>query len=97
MRVMVVKEQHNNVLYTVVSEDSEFRALQLVERSGGEIFAGTEIRVDDLVLVAEVPGFLIGPNFLDWDPTDSVSHIIVGLLPPSGWQPVKNYSDLVSG
>lgn len=97
MRVMVVKEQHNNVLYTVVSGGSEFHAVQLVDRSGGEIFASTEIRVDDLVLVAEVPGFLIGPNFLDWDPTDSVSHIIVGLVPPSGWLPVTNYWDLVSG
>ena len=73
----------SNVLYTVVSGESEFHAVQILDRNGGAIFASTEIRVGRLSdLVAEVPEFLIRPNFLDSDPTDSVSHLNRGSRAP---------------
>ena len=95
MRVMTVTEAHNNVLFTVSHEGEELRALQIVERNGGIVYASSVVEVGDLVLVAEVPGLLLGPNMDQDDFVDSVSHVIVGLLPPSQWHDVPQYSGLV--
>ncbi|MCY3881741.1 MAG: hypothetical protein OXG61_06450 [Chloroflexi bacterium] len=95
MRIMNVTEAHNSVLFTVSHEGQELRALQLVERNGQTLYASSVVEVGDLVLVAEIPGFLRGPEMDEDDSLDSVSHIIVGLVPPSQWQDVPNYFDLV--
>ena len=58
MRVMTITERHNNVLFTVSSNEDEFRAVQLIDRIGGHVYANTVLRVGDLVLVAEIPGLL---------------------------------------
>ena len=95
MHPMKVVEAHNRLLFTVAHEGREYRAVQLVDRQGGMVYAHTEIQVDDLVLVVEVPGLLYGPNMSDSDASDAVSHIIVGLMPPSGWHEIREYSGLV--
>ena len=97
MRIMTVVEAENKVLFTVSSEGKEVRALQLVDRMGGEMYANTSIEVGDLVLVTEVPGFLLGPNMPDSETSESISHIIVGLLPPSKWHESPEYFKLVKG
>ena len=94
MNVMRVTERHNNVLFTVALGDRQFRAVQLVDRyEDGKIYANTVVAVGDNVLVVEVPGFLLSPS-MD-DPTDSVSHLIVGLVPLGSWQGSPNYGGLV--
>ncbi len=55
MRVMKVNQAHNNVLFTVSDRGHDYRAVQLVDRIGAEIYANTTIKVGDLVLVVEVP------------------------------------------
>ena len=95
MHPMKVVEAHNRVLFTVVHEDREYRAVQLVDRWGGTVYANTEIQVEDLVLVVEVPGLLYGPHMSDSDAGEAVSHIIIGLIPPSGWREIREYSGLV--
>ena len=96
MHVMTVNEAHNNVLFTVSHEGSEYRAVQLLDRIGNDIYANTRIEVDDLVLVVEVPGLLLGPNMSKQDDaSESVSHVIVGLIPPSDWHEIPLYSSLV--
>lgn len=97
MRVMTVVEAENNVVFTVTSEGTELRAIQLVDRWGDKIYANTNIQVGDLVLVAEVPGTLLGPNMPESEPGESISHIIVGLIPPSKWHEIPEYSKLVKG
>ena len=94
MNVMRVTERHNNALFTVALDDRQFRAVQLVGRYvGGNIYANTVVEVGDNVLVVEVPGFLLSPS-MD-DPADSVSHLIVGLVPPGPWHDIPNYGGLV--
>ena len=95
MRIMTVVESENKVLFTVSSEGKELRALQLVDRWGDKIYANTSIDVGDLVLVEEVPGFLLGPNMSDSEVSESISHIIIGLIPPSKWHEIQEYSSLV--
>ena len=96
MDVMKVKEVHNNVLFTVSGKGSECRAVQLLDRVGKELYANTTLEKDDLVLVAEIPGFLYGPNMSKpEDAGEAVSHIIIGLVPPSQWHGVKDYFELV--
>ena len=95
MRAMTINERHNNVLFTVSSNEDEFRAVQLIDRIGENVCANTVLRVGDLVLVAEIPGLLLGPNMSDADVSDAVGHVIVGLIPPSNWREMPNYSGLV--
>jgi len=90
MNVMKVTEVHTPVLFTL---DNDLRAIQLVDRNGGRLFANTKIEPGDHVLVTEVPGQLRSPS-MD-DPTDSVSHIIIGLIPPSEWDWMPSYDRLV--
>ena len=97
MRVMEVTERHNNVLFTVSHQGSDLRAVQLLDRIGETLHAQTVIEVGDLVLVTEVPGLLFRPNTSELDATESVSHIIVGLVPPSHWHEIPNFSTLVKG
>ncbi len=97
MHVMRVIEAENAVVFAVASDDRDFRALQLVDRDGDTIYANTRIEVGDLVLVEEVPGFLLGPNTPDSEVSESISHIIVGLIPPSNWHEIPEYSKLVKG
>ena len=97
MRIMTVTEQHNNVLFTVSYRGSELRAVQLLDRIGENVYANTVIKVGDLVLVDEVPGLLYGPNMSESDAGEAISHIIVGLIPPSNWREITNFSGLVKG
>ncbi|MYB10883.1 MAG: hypothetical protein F4Y28_13020 [Acidimicrobiia bacterium] len=92
---MKVVEAHNRALFTVTHEGREYRAVQLVDRWGGKVYANTEIQVEDLVLVDEVSGLLHGPQMSDSDASDAVSHLIVGLIPPSEWHEIREYSGLV--
>ena len=94
-QIMKVIEAHNNVLFTVVHNDSECRAIQFIDRLQSGVYASTRIEIDDLVLVEEVPGFLYGPNDTERDGRESISHIILGLVPPSHWHEMQNYSDIV--
>lgn len=94
---MTVAEAHNNVLFTVRDGETEIRALQLVERIAETIYAHTVIVPGDLVLVAEVPGFMLSPSMTESDAIDSVSHVIIGLVPPGEWHEVPGYSSLVKG
>ena len=95
MFVARVTERFNNVVFTVEYDSVEYRALQLVDRmSDGQVYANTEIFVGDSVLVVNVPQFISSPGKAE-PGEDSVSHIIVGLIPPSNVQVIPNYSDLV--
>ena len=96
VRVMKVAAAHNNVLFTVSCEGRDYRAVQLVDRIGNQVYANTVLKTDDLVLVVEVPGLLYGPGMSKRDDaSEAVSHIIVGLVPQSNWHEVQEYSDLV--
>ncbi len=90
MNVLQVAQVHTPTLFTLTNG---LRAIQLVDRNGDTIYANTRIEPGDHVLVAEVPGQLRSPSMED--PTDSVSHIIVGLLPPSKWDRMPSYQSLV--
>ena len=83
MRVMTVTAAHNKVLFIVESGGSEYQALQLASRieESGRIYANEYIEVGDDVLVCEVPQF-VSSRFSDTPPEDSISHIIVGIVPP---------------
>ena len=103
MQVMKVVEVFNKVEFEVahpdVSDGTSFLAVQLVDRmmypGRAEVFANTTVEVGDLVLVAEVEHFLYEPNDSERNATEAVNHIIVGLIPPSNVQEIKNYSNLV--
>lgn len=95
MRVMTITERHNNVLFTVSSEGDEYRAIQCVTRDGTNLYANSTLQVDDKVLVAEIPDLLSSPSMLEEDVSDSVSLVIVGLIPPSQMREIQNYDDLV--
>ena len=103
MFVMQVIEAFNKVKFTVAYpgalDGTSFLAIQLVDRleyrQSKDIYANTIVQVGDLVLVAEVNQFLYGPNDLERDATEAVSHIIVGLIPPSNIHEIKDYSNLV--
>lgn len=97
MRVMTVVEAENKVVFTVSSEGKELRALQLVDRTGGKLYANTEIEVGDIVLVVEVPAILLAPNMSASETGESISHIIVGIIPPSKVHEISDYSNLVKG
>ena len=95
-RVMTVTEAHTNVLFTVAHNDSEFRAIQFIDQQeSGVVYASTHIKIGDLVLVEEIPGFLYPPSDTDRDGGESISHIILGLIPPSHWHEMQNHSDIV--
>lgn len=93
MQVMKVVEKRTNVLFTVSYEESKYRAIQLVDHAGNRLQAHSDIKVDDLVLVAEVGALLYSPSMTD--AADSVSHFIVGIVPPSRVQVLS--PDLVRG
>lgn len=84
LRVMTVTAAHNKVVFTVESGDTEYRALQLASRieEGGRIYAAEYIAVGDTVLVCEIPQF-ISSKFDAMEPEDSISHVILGIVPPS--------------
>ncbi len=94
MEVMRIKDMQTNVLCTVVAleveqeQEIEYRAIQLCGRLevGSPIYAATVLTEGDLVLVCEVPHFLHSPSGENAE--DSVSHIIVGLVPPSVVVPI---------
>ena len=81
--VMKVKEAHNNIRFLVTTGSNEYLALQLIRRVMGGLRANEDIKVGDLVLVCEVPHFLSSP-LTGTPPEDSISHIILGIVPPSG-------------
>ena len=95
IRLMVVNEVHTSALFTVSDQAGEARAIQTVDRleAQGQIYAATRVEVGDLVLVAEVPALLTTRTIEDM--TDSVSHIIIGIVPPSMVKFVPNYDKLV--
>ncbi|MCY3941433.1 MAG: hypothetical protein OXG29_10200 [Gammaproteobacteria bacterium] len=87
MAIMIgrIVEMHNNVLATIsVDGDSvSYRALQCLGRSGvdsEDVYAAEPLRKGDQVLLCEVPYWISRP---DMHAEDFVSHIILGLLPPS--------------
>ncbi len=94
MRVMTITERSTNVLFTVSYGENEFRAVQLLDRIGKDVYAQTTLEVGDLVLVEEVPQFLRSPSMSKGSP-DSVSHVIIGLVPPSECDEIQNYNELV--
>ena len=86
MHAMKVIEKSNNVLFTVSDGETEVRAIQMVDRleDGGNVFATTRIEMDDIVLVCEIEQMLYAPSqSIGTDDSDAISHIIVGLIPPS--------------
>lgn len=83
MKVMDVVEKQGNVLFTVSYEDQEFRALQLVDRQNDRLHSVSNIEVGDQVLVVEIDAQLYAPRMSPDDAADSVSHIIIGMIPPS--------------
>ena len=100
MRVMKVMERHNNILFTLSDQGGEVRAVQLVHRLANEqekLYASTRIEVDDLVLVTDIPALLLGPNMPESEISESIGHIIIGLVPPSKALEIPNYADLVKG
>ena len=90
MSVMEVKEAYNNVRFLVANDDEEYLALQLVERVPGDdnLYANQVIHLGDLVLVCEIPHFLSGPVGTT-HPEDRISHIILGVIPPSDVADIK--------
>ena len=94
--VMVVKEAHSKVLFTLsdpADESRQVRAIQLADRNGGKLYTKTDIEIDDKGLVTEVSGLLFDSTMEGVE--EMVSHVIIGLLPPSGWHPIQNYEELV--
>ncbi len=101
-QVMQVVEAFNNVKFTVAQPDkldaTSYLALQMVDRMEDPtsmVYANTRIQVGDLVLVTEVNQFLFGPSDGEKSGTEAISHIILGLIPPSQIHEIENYSDLV--
>jgi len=95
MKIGTVVEAHNSVLFDVLCNDETVRAVQLLDRLNGEMYANAKILVDDLVLVVEVPGLLFSPSMSESSASDSVSHITLGLVPPSLWHEIADYDGLV--
>ena len=82
-------EEYNKAVFTVSCNSGEYRALQLGDRLDAQICANTEIHIGDSVLVIELPQFISPPS--EAGPSgESISHIIIGLIPPSNIQRISD-------
>ena len=88
---MKVVGKSTNALFTVSDDETEVRAIQMMDRlkDGGKVFATTRIEMGDIVLVCEIEQMLYAPSqSMGTDDSDAVSHVIVGLVPPSHIRPL---------
>ena len=100
LEVMRVEAIENNSVYIVGS--NQLRALIVAQRwGGGEITTSTKLQIGDLVLVAAVSGFFSDPALSVRSLTDlgdeGISHVILGLLPPTDWVEREDIKRLASG